>query len=60
MFPPAVQRQVLAHHGDLYRDIGFPSLNLHGGAISVGSVVDAPFGCAINDLDLASNFREIT
>jgi hypothetical protein len=60
MFPRDVQRQVLVAHGDLYRDIGFPTLDIRGGAIAIDSVVDAPFGYAINDLDLASNFREIT
>ncbi len=62
MFPAGLQRQVLAHHGDLYRDIGFPSLDIRNGAVSVGSIVDAPFGYATGagDLDLASNFREIT
>jgi L-alanine-DL-glutamate epimerase-like enolase superfamily enzyme len=59
MFPQNVQQHVLHHHGDLYCDIGFPTLDIRGGAIAVGSVVDAPFGRSI-DLDLASNFREIT
>ena len=51
MFPRGVQQQVLANHGDLYHDIGFPSLNIRNGAISVGSIVDAPFGYA-TELDL--------
>jgi len=62
MFPAGVQQRVLAHHGDLYRDIGFPSLDIRNGAIALGSIVDAPFGYAMGagDLDLTSNFREIT
>jgi hypothetical protein len=51
MFPRGVQQQVLQHHGDLYRDVGFPTLNIRDGAIAVGSVVDAPFGYA-TDIDL--------
>jgi hypothetical protein len=46
MLPPDVQEQVLATHGDLYRrhPRGFPTLDLRGGRIEVGSVVAAPFG----------------
>jgi hypothetical protein len=46
MLPEDVQRDVLACHGDLYRrhERGFPALEVHGGTIQVGSVVDAPFG----------------
>jgi hypothetical protein len=46
MFPPSVQEQVLAQHPDLYRRhaAGYPTLNIMNGAISVGSVLDAPFG----------------
>jgi hypothetical protein len=51
MFPRDVQQQVLKHHGDLYRDIGFPSLDINNGVISIDSIVDAPFGYAC-DLDL--------
>ena len=46
MFPVAVQRQVLAAHGDLYhpgRD-GWPTLDISDGAIALGSVNAAPFG----------------
>ena len=52
MYPEALQAQVLAHHGDLYRrhDRGFATLNLRGGRLDVGSVVDAPFGYGF-DLD---------
>jgi hypothetical protein len=35
---------MLQAHGDLYRDIGFPTLRIVDGAIDIGSVVDAPFG----------------
>jgi hypothetical protein len=46
MLPAKVQEQVLAEHGDLYRrhTDGFPTLDVRGGRIEVGSVVDAPFG----------------
>lgn len=45
-FPGDMQKGVLAHHGDLYRkhDAGFPTLAISNGAISVGSVIGAPFG----------------
>ncbi|MEA2734914.1 MAG: hypothetical protein QOE14_1365 [Humisphaera sp.] len=60
MFPPEVQRKVLAAHRDLYRDSGrgFPTLDIRHGAISTNTVVDAPFGYAA-DIDLASHFREL-
>ena len=58
IFPPEVQRECLRAHGDLYRDIGFPTLDIRDGRIDVGSAVDAPFGYAC-DVDL-SHFREIT
>jgi hypothetical protein len=45
-FPRAVQQQVLADHGDLYQDIGFPSLRIVDGAIRLDSVARAPFGYA--------------
>jgi hypothetical protein len=51
MFPRGVQQQVLQHHGDLYRDIGFPTLNINNGAISIDSILNADFGYAV-DLDL--------
>lgn len=48
MYAEDVQQQVLAAHGDLYRrhepPEGFATLNVRGGAIDIGSVVDAPFG----------------
>jgi hypothetical protein len=46
MLPEGVQQAVLARHGDLYRrhPDGFPTLDVRGGRIEVGSVVDAPFG----------------
>ncbi len=48
MLPDDVQRQVLRHHGDLYRrhPDGYPTLDVHDGYLDVGSVVDAPFGTA--------------
>jgi hypothetical protein len=48
MLPSDVQEAVLAHHGDLYRrhPRGFPTVDVRGGRIQVGSVVDAPFGTA--------------
>lgn len=44
--PGDVQEAVLRHHGDLYRrhERGFATLDIRGGSINVGSVVDAPFG----------------
>jgi hypothetical protein len=47
MFPRSVQKQILAAHGDLYEDIAFPTMHIRGGAIDVGSVVDAPFGSSV-------------
>ncbi len=45
-FPGSIQRDVLEHHGDLFaRHVaGFPVVCIEGGAVSIGSVVDAPFG----------------
>jgi hypothetical protein len=43
-FSPQVQRQMLDEHGDVYRDLGFPSLDIRDGSLQVGSIVDAPFG----------------
>ena len=45
-FPGDMQNGVLANHGDLYRkhDAGFPTLAISDGAISVESVIGAPFG----------------
>lgn len=46
MYPRDVQAQVLRHHGTLYRrhEAGFPTLDVRGGRLDIGSVVDAPFG----------------
>lgn len=46
MLPADMQEAVLSSHGDLYRrhEGGFPSLDVTGGQIDIGSVVDAPFG----------------
>jgi hypothetical protein len=51
---PALQEQVLAHHGDLYRphETGhFATLRITDGQITVGSLIDAPFGVGF-ELDL--------
>ena len=52
MYPHDVQSTVLQHHGTLYRrhEAGFPTLNVKGGRLNIGSVVDAPFGYGF-DLD---------
>jgi hypothetical protein len=44
--PTDVQETVLKHHGDVYRrhERGYPTLDIRGGKIALGSVVDAPFG----------------
>ena len=52
MFPREVQQQVLHDHGDVYRDIGYPTLDIRDGVIAIDSVVNAPFGYAV-DLDLS-------
>jgi hypothetical protein len=46
MYPDAIQKQVLGHHGTLYRnhERGFPVLDVRDGRLDVTSVVDAPFG----------------
>ena len=48
MWDASVQDRARASHGDLYRrtESGFPSVRIERGAMSVGSVVDAPFGVA--------------
>jgi hypothetical protein len=48
MFPPELQRQTLAAHGDLYRPGpgGWPTLAIRDGTLALGSVVAAPFGFA--------------
>ncbi len=53
MWPPAVQRQTLAAHSDLYHahDVAgtsFPTLTIRQGRIDVSSVVAAPFGPDFN------------
>lgn len=52
MFSEDVQNEVLDAHGDLYRrhDAEFATLDVRDGRIRLGSVVDAPFGRAL-DLD---------
>ena len=47
MYPEALQQQVLADHGDLYRrhPDGFPTLAIQGGEIHLRSVIESPFGC---------------
>lgn len=46
-FPAAVQRGILTHHGDLYREHrGYPVVRVEQGKVSTRSVVAAPFGCA--------------
>jgi len=47
-FPAAVQREILARHGDLYREHrGYPVVRVEQGKMSTRSVVAAPFGCAL-------------
>ncbi len=48
MFPPAVQRQVLDAHGDLYARSpdGWPTLAIRSGRLDLTSVNAAPFGFA--------------
>ncbi len=50
MFSRNVQSQIVTRHADLYRwHAGdFATLNMQAGAIDIGSVVDAPFGYAID------------
>ena len=51
MFPQDVQDQITQTHGSLYRPTnGFPALSVSDGSLDISSVVDAPFGYAI-DLD---------
>jgi hypothetical protein len=52
-FPPPVQRQVLAAHGDLYHAsrAGWPTLTITNGALATASILAAPFGVAL-DLDV--------
>lgn len=55
MWPDAVQQATLKRHGDAYRkhERGYPTLNIRGGAIEIGSVIDAPFGVGI-EVDASS------
>jgi hypothetical protein len=48
MFSPSLQDRVIAAHSDLYRrhPDGFAAMAIDGGAVSIGSVIDAPFGVA--------------
>jgi hypothetical protein len=50
MYPEAVQKQVLAAHGDLYRqcESGFPTLDIRCGQLDLRTVNAAPFGCGID------------
>ena len=45
-FPAAVQQQILAHHGDLYRPSrdGWPTLRIEQGEIHLDSLNRSPFG----------------
>ncbi|MDR3403184.1 MAG: hypothetical protein P4L99_11870 [Chthoniobacter sp.] len=47
-FPESVQRETLRCHGDLYAPHvdGYPIVAVKGGALDIGSLVDAPFGVA--------------
>ena len=46
MYPQAIQDQILAHHGTMYRkhERGFAALDVRDGWLDVSSAVDAPFG----------------
>ena len=45
MFPDDVQKQMMQHHGSLYRSDGsFPTLAVSEGTLDITTVVDAPFG----------------
>ncbi|MFV1994430.1 MAG: hypothetical protein ACC661_03245, partial [Verrucomicrobiales bacterium] len=48
MFPEAMQRALLEDHADLYRrhEHGFPTLDIRGGRLDIGSLLEAPFGLA--------------
>jgi len=60
MFPQEIQEAVLASHNDLYRRHadGFATVDISGGAISLDSVLAAPFGYQ-SDLDL-SQFEPVS
>ncbi len=46
MYPQAIQKAVLSHHGTLYRrhDRGFPTLDVRDGRVDLTTVLAAPFG----------------
>jgi hypothetical protein len=51
-FPDEIKREIIMHHGDLYRehragDASFPSLAIDQGQVSLESINQAPFGYAI-------------
>lgn len=64
MWPEAVQEATLARHGDLYHmhehggARSYPALRIRDGAVAIDSVLNAPFGNAI-DLD-ALGFDALT
>jgi len=47
-FPAAIQQHILTHHGDLYvrSAAGWPRLDVRAGQIALGTILQAPFGCA--------------
>ncbi len=50
-FPASVQRDILARHGDLYREHdGYPVVRVEQGKVSTRSVVAAPFGYAMAEV----------
>jgi hypothetical protein len=48
MYPPGTVEPIVARHTDLYRhlDDGTPAVRIENGRMSIGSVVNAPFGLA--------------
>lgn len=50
MYEDRFQEDILHTHPDLYRQHqdGYPTLDISDGSIQIGSVVDAPFGYAVN------------
>ena len=54
MYDERIQEATLDAHPDLYRrhEDGYPMLDITDGEVRIDSVVDAPFGCAI-DIDTA-------
>ena len=52
-FSASVQRDILAQHGDLYREHrGYPVVRVEQGKMSTRSVVAAPFGYAMAEVEL--------